>query len=133
MSAACAGRHFVDQLRDALDRRWGHQVPLHPRLHFLQRIGSLFGVERVEDRHALLVLELLEDVGQVDRMDVGELLLQHVELDVAVEAAHVLRQVLHVGPGMVSSSIFAAIERMKFASFLSPMRRRKPARESRRR
>ena len=44
-------------------------------------------------------LKLLENIGEIDWMNVRQLFLQHVELHIAFETAHVVRQRLDVGPG----------------------------------
>ena len=58
----------------------------------LQRLGGRLGVQRAEDGGAVVVAQVLQDVGQLGRVQLGELLVGHVQLERpgAREQLHVL-------------------------------------------
>src|SRR5487761_2769284 len=59
----------------------------------------MFGIQLAEQRNALIVVELLKNVSEIDGVDFGEFFLQYIELHVATEGTDVFRKLLHIAPG----------------------------------
>ena len=93
------GGHLVDQLRHFFDLHRLDQVALYVRVDLLQGVGGLLGVQTLEDFHALVGVHLLQDIRKVNGVQLGQLFLDHLELQVAPEAADVLGQRLDIRPG----------------------------------
>jgi hypothetical protein len=61
----------------------------------------MFCIQLAEQGNALIVVEFLQDIGEIDGMDFREFFLQYIEFYIAAEGTDVIRQLLDIARALM--------------------------------